>query len=69
MFFAVELRGKSYPRGAYVELTREINKRLIVPTVILFRTADHRFSVSFVHRRRQQTRPDPRRAGQRFADS
>ena len=51
MFIAVELRDESYPRGAYVELTREINKRLIVPTVILFRTADHRFSVSFVHRR------------------
>ena len=51
MFVAVALRDESYPRGAYVELTREINKRLIVPTVILFRTADHRFSVSFVHRR------------------
>ena len=51
MFIAVELIGKSYPRGAYVELTREINKRLIVPTVVLFRTADDRVSVSFVHRR------------------
>ena len=54
MFFAVELRGKSYPRGAYIELTREINKRLRVPTVILFRTKDDRFSVSFVHRRRRK---------------
>ena len=54
MFIAVELSGKSYPRGAYVELTREINKRLRVPTVVLFRTADDRFSVSFVHRRQHK---------------
>ena len=54
MFIAVDLREGSYPRGAYVELTREINKRLLVPTVVLFRTADDRFSVSFVHRRRHK---------------
>ena len=54
MFIAVELSGKSYPRGAYVELTREINKRLLVPTVVLFRTADDLFSVSFVHRRQHK---------------
>ena len=57
MFIAVELRGKSYPRGAYVELTREINKRLRVPTVVLFRTANDRFSVAFVHRRQRKRDP------------
>ena len=51
MFIAVELQDASYPRGVYVELTREINKRLVVPTVVFFRTADGRFSVAFVHRR------------------
>ena len=59
MFIAVELRGQSYPRGAYVELTREINKRLVVPAVVLFRTADSRFSLAFVHRR--QHKRDPKR--------
>ena len=59
MFIAVELRDESYPRGAYVELTREINKRLVVPAVVLFRTASGRLSLAFVHRRphkRDQTR-------------
>ncbi len=51
MFIAVELCDESYPRGAYVELTREINKRLMVPSVILFRTEDKRLSLAFVHRR------------------
>ncbi len=51
MFIAVELHGESYPRGAYVELTREINKRLVVPAVVLFRTAGGRLSLAFVHRR------------------
>ena len=27
MFFAVELKGKDYPRGKYAQFTREINKR------------------------------------------
>ena len=51
MFVAVELRGESYPRGVYVELTREINKRLVVPVVVLFRTAAGQLSLAFVHRR------------------
>jgi len=51
MFIAVELREGSYPRGAYVELTREINKRLVVPVVVLFRTSAGRLSLAFVHRR------------------
>ena len=51
LFFAVELKGVSYARGQYAQFTREINKRLSQPTVVLFRTADHRLTLSFVHRR------------------
>ena len=51
LFFVVELKGVSYARGQYAEFTREINKRLSQPTVVLFRTADHRLTLSFVHRR------------------
>ena len=59
MFIAVELRGQTYPRGAYAELTREINKLLSQPTVVLFRTAEDSLTIAFVHRRphkRDQTR-------------
>ena len=51
MFTAVELRGKTYARGAYAELTREVNKLLSQPTVVLFRTADDLLTIAFVHRR------------------
>ena len=51
MFIVFELRDKCYPRGDYVELTREINKRLVVPAVVLFRTANGRLTLAFVHRR------------------
>ncbi|MDE2888723.1 MAG: Eco57I restriction-modification methylase domain-containing protein, partial [Gemmatimonadota bacterium] len=51
MFFAVELKEETYARGEYAQFTREINKRLSQPTVVLFGTADHRLTLSFVHRR------------------
>ena len=51
IFFAVELKEATYTRGQYAQFTREINKRLSQPTVVLFRTADHRLTLSFVHRR------------------
>ena len=51
LFFAVELKGATYIRGQYAQFTREINKRLSQPTVVLFRTSDHRLTLSFVHRR------------------
>ena len=54
MFIAVELRGKSYPRGVYVEITREINKCLSMPAVVLFKTDNNRLSLAFVHRRRHK---------------
>ena len=58
MFIAVELQDASYPRSDYVELTREINKRLAVPAVVLFRTADDRLSLAFVHRRQHKRDPN-----------
>ena len=51
IFFAVELKETTYARGQYAQFTREINKRLSQPTVVLFKTIDHRLTLSFVHRR------------------
>ena len=51
IFFAVELNGKQFPRGQYAQFTREINKRLSQPTVVLFRTASDLLTLAFVHRR------------------
>ena len=44
-FFAIELKDKDYPRGKYAQFTREVNKRLVMPVVVLFRVKgpfDHR---------------------------
>ncbi len=51
VFIAVELNEKTYPRGDYAKFTREINKRLNQPTVVLFKTADKLLTLAFVHRR------------------
>ncbi len=51
MFIAVELQGKNYARGVYAKLTREVNKLLSQPTVVLFRTAEDLLTIAFVHRR------------------
>ena len=51
MFAAVELSGSGYARGAYARFTREVNKRLRAPTIVLFRTAGGRLTFAFVHRR------------------
>ena len=37
LFFAVELKRDDYPLGIYDEFTREIDKRIFVPTVVFFR--------------------------------
>ena len=58
LFAAVELNGASYPRGQYATFTREINKRFPMPTVVLFKTADDRLSLSFVHRREHKRDPN-----------
>ena len=54
IFVAVELKEASYARSRYAEFTREINKRLIAPTVILFKTAANRLTLAFVHRRQHR---------------
>ena len=50
LFCAVELKDNDYSRTKYAEFTREINKRLFAPTVILFRTTDH-LTIAFADRR------------------
>ena len=57
MFVAVDLTKPSYARGPYARFTREINKRLRVPTVVLFRTAGGRLTLAFVHRRPHKRDP------------
>ena len=54
LFLAVELDGENYSRGRYAEFTREINKRLFAPSVIMFRTAGNRVTFAFPHRRPNQ---------------
>ena len=57
MFFTVELKGNDYPRSKYAQFTREINKRIIMPVVVLFR-AENRLTIGFVGRRPHQHDPD-----------
>ncbi len=54
IFAAVELNGNSYPRGQYAQFTREINRRLTMPTVVLFKTTDGHLTLAFIHRRRHK---------------
>ncbi len=53
VFFAVELKDKDYSRGKYAEFTREVNKRLPLVTVVLFRVKN-RLTIGFVGRRPNQ---------------
>ena len=57
LFCAVELKDNNYSRTKYAEFTREINKRLFAPTVILFRAGD-RLTVAFADRRPDKTDGD-----------
>ena len=57
LFCAVELKDNTYARTKYAEFTREINKRLFAPTVILFRTGN-RLTVAFADRRPDKTDED-----------
>ena len=50
LFLSVELKGDDYPQGIYDELTREIDKRIIVPTVVFFR-AGARLTIAVIGRR------------------
>lgn len=51
LFVTVELRTDTYARHTYAQITREINKRFSMPTVVLFRTARALLTLAFVHRR------------------
>ena len=53
LFFAVTLKADTYSRSRYAEFTREINKRLNTPTVVLFRVGE-RLTIAFVGRRQHQ---------------
>ena len=57
LFCAVELKDNNYSRTKYAQFTREINKRLFAPTVILFRAADH-LTIAFADRRPDKTDGD-----------
>ena len=50
IFLAVDLKEDNYPQGIYDEFTREIDKRIIVPTVVFFR-AGARLTVAVISRR------------------
>ena len=54
LFSAVELKDDTYSRTKYAEFTREINKRLNAPTVILFRAGDC-LTIAFADRRPSET--------------
>ena len=58
LFAAVQLRAGNYPRHHYVELAREINKRLQMPAVVIFRTASGLLTLAFVHRRPHMRDPN-----------
>ena len=57
MFFAVELKDKDYPRDKYAQFTREVNKRLPLATVVLFRV-ENRLTIGFVGHRQHRLAPD-----------
>ena len=57
LFFTIELKDKNYSRGKYAEFTREINKRLSTPTVVLFRVANC-LTIGFTGRRPNEIDPN-----------
>ena len=56
MFFTVKLKGKDYARGKYAQFTREINKRIVMPVVVLFQV-ENRLTIGFVRRRSHKLNP------------
>ena len=57
LFCAVELKDNNYSRNKYAEFTREINKRLVAPTVVFFHAGNY-LTVAFAGRRPNQNDPD-----------
>ena len=58
IFSVVELKKDTYARGQYAQFTREINKRLSQPSVVLFRTPSNLLTLAFVHRRVHKRDPN-----------
>ena len=58
VFVAVDLQGESYPRGKYAAFTREANKRIAAPVVVLFRNQRQRVTLAFAHRRANRRNPE-----------
>lgn len=54
MFVAAELKGDTYSRGTYAELTRAINRSAVMPTVAFLRTKSGLLTIAFVHRRQNR---------------
>ena len=62
-FFAIELKDSDYLRGKYAQFTREVNKRLVMPVVVLFRVRSEtrvkdRLTIGFVGRRQHRLDQD-----------
>ena len=57
LFCAVELKDNNYSRTKYAEFTREINKRLVAPTVVFFHAGNY-LTVAFAGHRPNQNDPD-----------
>ena len=57
VFCTVELKDKDYSRSKYAQLTREVNKRLPLATVVFFRV-ENRLTIGFVGRRQHKRDPD-----------
>ena len=57
LFIATKLKPGNYARGKYAEMTREINKRLGMPTVVLF-TNNGQATFAFIHRREHKNQSD-----------
>ena len=61
LFAAVQLRPRcngDYTRTQYADFTRELNKRIQLPTVVLFRTANDRVTLACVLRRPNKLKPE-----------
>ncbi len=54
LFFALELQGNAYPRGALAVITREINRLFMMPALILFKHGDA-LTFSIINRRLSKT--------------
>ncbi len=57
MFFTVKLKNKHYPRGKYAQLTREVNKRFMMPIVVFFRV-ENRLTIGFAKHRQHKYAPN-----------